>query len=311
MTVPLRVSVVIPLYNKATYVIESLRSVLEQGAAVREVIVVDDGSTDSGPALVAELASGEPAVRLISQKNSGVSAARNVGIKAAREEFVAFLDADDWYLPGYLETMLALAHRYENAAMFCSGYVAKYSDGSERLGLLNPVSFSTRGSLMSDFYRSWGKGSFTCTSAIVVRRNVLVQQNIWFPEGEKLGEDQDVWFRLAEQTAVAYSNQALVVYRMDVPGSATYDHTPLNTLPCYQRLQDRLIRGMVPPHLRRSARKLVASHVLNIANARLAAGDEMGAWSLLIDSRARPNWIYLARSLCNYACAKVSTRQRQ
>ena len=86
------ISVVVPLYNKADYVEEAITSALA-AHGVREVIVVDDESTDDGPERVARMS--DPRIRLIRQKNQGVSAARNRGIHEARGDFIAFLDADD------------------------------------------------------------------------------------------------------------------------------------------------------------------------------------------------------------------------
>jgi len=91
------VSVVIPVYNCEAMLIETLESVLTQDLRNIEVICVDDGSTDRSAYIVEQLASTDPRLRLISQKNAGASSARNTGIDAARGEFITFLDADDWY----------------------------------------------------------------------------------------------------------------------------------------------------------------------------------------------------------------------
>lgn len=304
MTQPTRVSVVIPLFNKAAYVADAISSVIAQGAGVGEIVVVDDGSTDAGPSLVADVAKSDSRIRLLSQNNSGVSSARNAGIRAAREELVTFLDADDWYLPGYVESALKLAHLHKNAAMVCSGYVAVFPNGISQTRVLKPASSQSWSGEVTDFYREWSKASFTCTNAIALRRETLLRREIWFPEDECLGEDQDVWFRAAESGPVVYRNAPLVAYRMDVIGSATYGKSPMDILPCYQRLFERLSRREIPSHMTHSASRLVASHILNVANARLCAGNAGGAWELLSDPRARSSPAYFARSLYRYVCAR-------
>lgn len=311
MTHPCRVSVVIPLFNKADYVAEAISSALTQGAGVGEIIVVDDGSTDAGPSIVAEMAKQDSRIFLISQENSGVSSARNAGIGAAREELIAFLDADDWYFPGYVDSVLELARLHHNAVMFCSGYFAVFGDGSRQTRILKPTVPKTWHGPITDFYSDWIRSSFTFTSAIALRRENLICRQIRFPIGERLGEDQDVWFRVAESGPVIYRNAPYVAYRMDVMGSATYGKSPTDFLPCYQRLYERLSRGEVPSHMVRGARKLFASHILNIANARMSMGNTKGAWTLLTDPRARSNPGYLAKSLAIYASTKFSNSFRR
>ena len=107
MTAPLA-SVVIPAYNKAGTIRATLRSVLGQTVQDLEILVVDDGSTDETRAMVETFGHG---VRVLAQRQAGVSAARNHGIREARGEYVAFLDADDLWLPRKLEAQVALLRR--------------------------------------------------------------------------------------------------------------------------------------------------------------------------------------------------------
>src|SRR5690349_15878628 len=120
------VTVVIPLYQKAGSVQAAIRSVLAQRFASFELIVVDDGSTDEGPALVRGV--GDPRIRLVHQANQGPGAARNRGLAEARAPLIAFLDADDEWTAEFLELgVAALA-----AAPDCAAWVAGRVEGPRR-----------------------------------------------------------------------------------------------------------------------------------------------------------------------------------
>ena len=108
------VSVVMPCFNAAPYVAQAVGSVLEQSHGNVELIVVDDGSTDASPTVLSKLAAAHPGrMQLIHTQRVGPYPARNLGLRRVRGEFIAFLDADDWWLPTALEKLYAtlVAHR--------------------------------------------------------------------------------------------------------------------------------------------------------------------------------------------------------
>ncbi|MDT9001330.1 glycosyltransferase family A protein [Paucibacter sp. APW11] len=287
-------SVVIPLYNKEQFVLAALQSVLSQAQAELEVIVIDDGSTDAGPALVHGLA--EPRVTLIQQANAGVAAARNRGLEAAHGEYVCFLDADDQYRPGFLAAMHQLARQFPDAGLLCCGYEAVWPDGQHKSFLRRHESPGAIG-LVKDFYREWAYQPFMNASGVAIKRALLLDGGFRFAVGEKLGEDQDLWFRLAERTAVAHDNRPLVAYTQAVPNSATTGAVVMDMLPCYQRLAQRLSAGAVPAPMRAGARRLLASHLINLARTNAAAGELRRAWTMLLSPAARHNPLYWLRSI--------------
>ncbi len=280
------ISVVIPLFNKAPYIEAALRSVLAQSRPADQIIVVDDGSTDEGPSLVQAFAG----VTLVRQANSGVSVARNTGVSNAVGDLVAFLDADDEWLPEHLSLIEKAAAEHPHASVVCAGYECFADAGVVSRHMARP-------GIVPSFYREWTRNSFTFTSAIAVRRSALQQLEVMFPAGERLGEDQDVWFRLAEAAPVAHVGVASARYRVDAANNSSGGKAVVDLLPCYARLADRLKRGVIPAHEVAGARRLVGSHFINVARARAQAGDKSGARTLLWTRAATGNPIYWIRSL--------------
>lgn len=111
------VSVIIPLYNAAPFVEQTLLSVLAQTWQHLEIIVVNDGSTDEGPAIARRLTSGK--LLVVDQENAGASAARNRGLALAQGDYIQFLDADDLLSPNKIEAQLALLHGSQTAIASC------------------------------------------------------------------------------------------------------------------------------------------------------------------------------------------------
>lgn len=295
-----RISIVVPLYNKRDYVMDAVRSCLAQTHAPLEVVVVDDGSTDGGADLLAAL--GDSRVHLHRQPNAGVAAARNAGIEKSSGDLVCCVDADDLLLPHHLAEIASLDAEFPHAAMLATRHRKLLADG--RLSMVSISRRIARRGLVVDFHREWSHGSFTFTSAIAARRSLLGPGRIEFPVGERWGEDQDVWLRLAEAGAVAYSPLETVLYRVDVGGSATtIEGRRVTVLPAYARLSQRLALRSFPERLRRGALRLVGNHLLNVVQARLKQGDVNGAQVLLADPLTRvPLHRHLAFRLQAAAC---------
>ena len=211
----MKFSVVIPLYNKAHYIENTIRSVLHQTCQDFEVIVVDDGSSDDSLKLARKYESDR--VRVIAQENQGVSVARNTGIENARGKFIAFLDADDAWQENYLATIHGLTDQYPESDIFVTAYTVDMGNGK--------LHYSTRlepetGCLPS-YWLTLAKGyDFVWTSATVIRRNALLQAGLFKP-GEKIGQDLDMWARVARiNPRVAYSNKLCVYYNRAAEANA-------------------------------------------------------------------------------------------
>jgi glycosyltransferase involved in cell wall biosynthesis len=209
-------SVIIPLYNKGPFVGFAIETVLTQTHQNVEVIVVDDGSSDNGPEVVEAIQ--DPRVRLLRQTNGGVSKARNTGIAAATGELVVFLDADDWYGPSYVATMVELATRYPGQHFYATSF--KRVRGYDAADWSTAPPAQVPAEVIDNFYeRRRRNGAMLCTNSVAVWRRDLLPLQPCFPVGESHGEDQDLWFRLGERLQLVYSPVELVAYRIAVAGS--------------------------------------------------------------------------------------------
>ena len=206
------ITVIIPLYNKEASIATALRGVLAQTYQDFEVVVVDDGSTDGGAAVVETF--DDPRIRLIRQANAGVSAARNRGIAEARGEHVAFLDADDEWMPEFLEEIAALIAEYPECRARATNYIFN-SNGVKSPTILRRMPFAEgRGVLTNYFEVASCSHPPMWTSAVCIER-ALLQEIGGFPVGIKSGEDLLVWARTAVRTQWAYSMRALAQYNFD------------------------------------------------------------------------------------------------
>lgn len=223
------ITVVIPLYNKAPHIAQTLDSVLAQTVPADDIIVVDDGSSDEGAEIVLSYA--HRGVQLIRQANQGESAARNTGVNAAKTDYVAFLDADDWWLPNHLEVLQKLALSHPSAALLSTSHLIRRSDR-----FFCPKSSLAEGwnGVVQDFFCTYAKGlSLVNSSTACVLRSALISTG-GFPVGVRRGPDIITWINLALQFPVAHAHIATSVYNQqavnrtdtlretEAPGSLQY-----------------------------------------------------------------------------------------
>jgi glycosyltransferase involved in cell wall biosynthesis len=182
------ISVVIPLYNRAERIGDAIESVLSQSFANFELIVVDDGSTDDGPAVVESVR--DPRVRLVRQStNKGANAARNEGVRQARGRIITFLDSDDLFLPDKLQTVADIFERRPDLGVLMDSF-RKARRGREESLCQNPLIDDPRGLIRALFSRRIWKS----TSGISVARDVAIQVGL-FDEGLKRRQDLDFLVR--------------------------------------------------------------------------------------------------------------------
>lgn len=278
----MKFSVVIPLYNKARFIEAAVRSVLAQTLPVHEVIVIDDGSTDGSAEVVEAIA--DPRVRLVRQRNAGVSAARNHGIELATEEWIAFLDADDWHHPEFM-AHLVLAHgKCPEADVLAAGFVKIDARTVEPQPWMLPETFCEV-EVIDDLRKRWMKNHPFFTSSVAIRSSRLKAMQPCFAVGESWGEDLDLFFRVSDETPVALVHAPLAAYRMEVAGSLTSSGGVARPAPFLSRMRERARNGQMPAHHRKSALWFVAQQEITMARELLAAGRRRDAIRMLLAAR--------------------------
>lgn len=198
------VSVVIPTYNLAGWIGETLESVLAQSFTDWEAVVVDDGSTDETEAVVRRYG---PRIRYLHQSNAGVSAARNLGVERTSGRYVAFLDADDIWPPRKLEAQVQLLESVPKAAM-AYGSVCRYRDGIV-LGCTFPVH---DGEVLTPLLLQDVSIAHTL-GATLIRRSVLLEVG-GLDRRFGISADYDLWLRIAARYSVRYVPDTVLYYRV-------------------------------------------------------------------------------------------------
>lgn len=207
------VSIIMPAYNVENYIGKSIESIIDQEYNNWELIVVNDGSTDSTCEVVRAFTLRDSRIRFLDQENRGVSVARNRGINAASGEYVAFLDGDDLWDKQFLAEVIA-AKEANNVHMAYSGYKAFYEDGRSRVFKYNYMDGDI---LVAYLNETVGMH----IGSLVVDKSMLNEFNIRFTEGCTIGEDLEFILKILCVAKVCSVRKELMLYRMRRPGSAT------------------------------------------------------------------------------------------
>lgn len=204
-------SVVIPLYNKEKHIHNTIKSVLAQTFQDFEIIVVNDGSKDKSVDVVKSIK--DSRIRIVNQENSGVSTARNRGIKESKCEYIALLDADDLWLENHLENIYKLIKTYPDVGLYACAYKIRIEVKQDRRVIVYGLPDDSDFIKIPNYFESVVCGeNLVCSSAVCIPKKLFLENNIWFPVGEKYGEDQYVWARVAVEYAIAYSKIESAIY---------------------------------------------------------------------------------------------------
>lgn len=267
-----KLSVVIPVYNGAAFIADTVRAALAQTFRDFEIVIVNDGSSD---ATLEQLAPFGDAVRVISIPNGGVSNARNVGIGASSGEFIAFLDADDLWHPEKLERQLAAMLRHPGVGFCCCNFaVADPVSGApaaqfdqfrhdRELVLDAPLAAPLAALIKYNFVG-------TCSN-VMVRRDVLERTGLFDPRYRQT-EDYDLWLRCAAETGFLLMSDVL----LDKTRHETnLTNNFVETLQYHDMVLEALLRGPLiaaRPQLAPAVRRAIATVRYAIGNCLFNRG---------------------------------------
>lgn len=221
-------SVIIPLYNKQDSITDTLNSVLSQTYNHYEILVIDDGSTDDSVAKVTQLQCDR--LKIISQQNAGVCAARNKGIAGAAYDYIALLDGDDLWEPGYLQEQANLIHDFPDAAMWGINFAPVEND---KLIILFTGLPSGYRNYVEDYFIMKKQSDLFHSSSVVVRKPAFEVAGL-FDERIRYSEDLDMWYRIILNFPVVFFDKILVYYRLDAENRALNRQRTLKSfLPYY------------------------------------------------------------------------------
>ena len=294
----MKFSVIIPVYNKANTICESIDSILNQTFKDFEIIIVDDGSKDNLDDVLKKYGN---QIKVIKQKNGGVSVARNTGIKHARGEFICFLDADDLWFNNHLLELDNLINKYKNCDYFITSHVSTDSLGKEIYSNRKlDKKFFDSDFLVDDLIGLVNKvgDGITHTNSICVKKNILKKCNLFFEPGEKIGEDTDLWYRISFSCPVVISKKITTMYRRE---NSTATKVTSNTFDWIfaRRYDDIISNSLISDKVKESYKFLIDRYNLTCAREYLLLKDKNQAFNIINKVNHKKTLKYfLTRILC-------------
>lgn len=202
------ISVIIPAYKAAKYIEETVRSVLNQTYSHFELIIVDDGSPDDQDQIIEKLCKEDSRIRYVKQENGGVSSARNHGFQLSTGSYIAFLDADDVWLPDNLASKVEFLNQNQHIGLVHSD-LEQIDEKSERNG---QVMSGKSGWLLNDLL-AWQSSCIPAPSSCVIRRSCLENVGV-FDTQLSNNADQELWIRLAKEYEIGRIKRVTWLYRI-------------------------------------------------------------------------------------------------
>ena len=257
------VSVVIPAFNSAGWIAETLASILAQEYANLEIIVVDDGSADETTQVVARF----ERVKLIRKANGGPGSARNMGIRAAHGEYIALVDGDDLWLPGKLRLQMDLLARTGLAWVYCDGFIFDGQTG-QNTWTFGRVKRLYQGDILEPLLLN----NFIASPTPVIRRDVFEAAGYFDEAGPvHLPADWQQWLRIAARYPIGLVRRRLVRYRVHA-GSFSVREDPLDAFDRQMRVIEWAV-AREPARLGPLKQRAIANLRIGIGRSLARKGD--------------------------------------
>ncbi len=219
-------SVIIPLYNKAKHIEATLQSVLNQTFEDFEVIIVNDGSTDGSLQVASSIK--DKRIKIYTIVNQGVSHARNYGVEKSTSDYIAFLDADDYWLSCHLQNLKTLYDKFPKCGLYCAAYSSQIHDKKITSVYRNIPNEKNWTGIVNDFFESSQINCIAWTSAVMIPKHIFYSIGM-FDETITLGagEDTDLWIRVALKHPVAFCNTVSAIYFLGADNRISNTNTNL------------------------------------------------------------------------------------
>lgn len=203
-------SIIIPLYNKETFIENTIQSILDQTFQDFEIIIVNDGSTDGSEEKILQFE--DSRIYYFSKKNEGASTARNYGIEKANSDFITFLDADDYWYPGFLKTMFENISKEPDQKVFSAAI--EFDTSKKTIPAQYSISKTNKDFQIVNYFKASLKETVLCTSCAVFHKTVFTEAGN-FDIKIKSGQDTDLWIRIGLIYPVVFSSKILARYVYD------------------------------------------------------------------------------------------------
>ncbi len=256
-----KISVVIPLYNKAAYIERAIQSVLAQSSPDYELIIIDDGSTDDSSKMVQSIT--DSRIQLIQQRNQGECAARNRGIQEANYELIAFLDADDAWKPGFLKTILRLRSTYPNVGAYA--VECEWQDTDiifvPDIPSLPPPPWE---GIIPSYFRSATYYASVTSSSVAIPKYIFEDVG-YFPKNVVIGGDLDMWARIALKYPIVFSRNVEVTLFRDAENRVGNTRIVEEELPFMKMVEQSMQEDKIPSAILEDLQEYLACWRINAA----------------------------------------------